>query len=64
MRLFCAPEDYAFAEDGALNVVLYGQPGTVKQGRSARASAGQSAKTEFLRARLARKIHEKAAEVA
>lgn len=52
MRLFCAPEDYAFAEDGALNVVLYGQPGAVKQGRSARASAGQSAKTEFLRARL------------
>lgn len=52
MRLVCAPEDYAFVEDGALNVVLYGQPGAVEKGRSPRASAGQAAKAEFLRARL------------
>jgi hypothetical protein len=50
MRLFCALEDVAFPEDGALNVVLYGQPGTVALGRSARASAGQAAKSVFLKA--------------
>ncbi len=52
MRLVCAPEGYAFQEDGALNVVLYGQPGAAEVGRSARGSAGQAAKAEFLRARL------------
>lgn len=52
MRLVCAPEDYAFLEDGALNVVLYGQPGMAEDGRSARGSAGQAAKADFLRARL------------
>lgn len=52
MRLVCAPEHHAFAEDGALNVVLYGQPGAVANGRSARGSAGQAAKANFLRARL------------
>lgn len=52
MRLVCAPDDYAFQEDGALNVVLYGQPGVVREGRSARGSAGQAAKADFLRARL------------
>lgn len=51
MRLICAPEDFAFPEDGSLNVVLYGQPGAVQKGRSARASAGQAAKSDFLRAR-------------
>lgn len=49
MRLVCAPEDFVFSEDGALNVVLYGQPGGVEEGRSARASAGQAAKSVFLR---------------
>lgn len=52
MRLVCAPEDHAFIEDGALNVVLYGQPGAAEAGRSARGSAGQAAKADFLRARL------------
>ncbi len=52
MRLICAPEDYAFAESDALNVVLYGQAGAVEEGRSSRGSAGQAAKTAFLRARL------------
>lgn len=51
MRLVCAPEDFAFGEDGALNVVLYGQPGAVEEGRSARASAGEAAKSHFLRGR-------------
>lgn len=51
MRLVCAPEDFPFGEDGALNVVLYGQPGAAEEGRSARASAGQAAKTGFLRSR-------------
>lgn len=50
MRLVCALEDFDFPEDGALNVVLYGQPGAVEEGRSARASAGQAAKSKFLRA--------------
>lgn len=50
MRLICALEDFEFPEDGALNVVLYGQPGAVEEGRSARASAGQAAKSDFLRA--------------
>lgn len=50
MRLTCALEDFEFPEDGALNVVLYGQPGAVEEGRSARASAGQAAKSDFLRA--------------
>ncbi|MFK3889220.1 Qat anti-phage system QueC-like protein QatC [Sphingomonas sp. NPDC079357] len=52
MRLVCAPEDYPFVEDGALNVVLYGQPGAAEEGRSPRGSAGQAAKADFLRARL------------
>lgn len=52
MRLVCAPEDYPFQEDGALNVVLYGQPGLEENGRSARGSAGQAARADFLRARL------------
>ncbi|MEO3434463.1 Qat anti-phage system QueC-like protein QatC [Inquilinus sp. CAU 1745] len=52
MRLVCAPEDFPFQENGALNVVLYGRPGLVEDGRSARASAGQAARTDFLRARL------------
>lgn len=52
MRLVCAPEDFAFAENGALNVVLYGQPGGAKEGRSPRGSAGQAAKADFLRAGL------------
>ncbi|MEO2218737.1 Qat anti-phage system QueC-like protein QatC [Chromobacterium vaccinii] len=51
MRLVCALEDFTFPEDGALNVVLYGQPGAVEEGRSARASAGQAAKSAFLRAK-------------
>ncbi|QJT81414.1 Qat anti-phage system QueC-like protein QatC [Kosakonia sp. MUSA4] len=50
MRLVCAPENFNFAEDGALNVVLYGQPGEIRDDRSARASAGQAAKTDFIRA--------------
>lgn len=50
MRLVCAPEDFEFPEDGALNVVLYGHPGTIEEGRSARASAGRAAKNDFLRA--------------
>lgn len=52
MRLVCAPHDFAFAEDGALNVVLYGQPGATEHGRSARGSAGQAALSGILRARL------------
>lgn len=52
MRLVCAPENYPFQEDGALNVVLYGQPGLEENGRSARGSAGQAARADFLRARL------------
>lgn len=52
MRLVCAPEDYPFVENGTLNVVLYGQPGAVEEGRSPRGSAGQAAKFDFLRARL------------
>ena len=52
MRFVCAPADFAFPEDGALNVVLYGQPGVAEEGRSARGSAGQAAKADFLRARL------------
>lgn len=52
MRLVCAPEDFPFQENGALNVVLYGRPGVAEDGRSARASAGQAARTDFLRARL------------
>ena len=52
MRLVCAPEDFAFVEDGALNVVLYGQPGRAVEGQSDRASAGQAAKSDFLRAGL------------
>lgn len=52
MRLVCAPEDYAFAEDGALNVVLYGQPQASTGERSARAGAGQAAMQHILRARL------------
>lgn len=52
MRLVCAPEDYPFQEDGALNVVLYGQSGLEENGRSARGSAGQAARADFLRARL------------
>lgn len=51
MRLICALEDFAFPEDGALNVVLYGRPGIEGEGRSERASAGQTAKSDFLRAR-------------
>lgn len=51
MRLVCAPEGFPFGEDGALNVVLYGQPGPSEEGRSARASAGQAAKSAFLRCR-------------
>lgn len=50
MRLVCALEDFIFPEDGALNVVLYGQAGMAGEGRSARASAGQSAKSDFIRA--------------
>ena len=50
MRLVCALEDFEFPEDGALNVVLYGRPGVEEEGRSARASAGQAAKSVFLRA--------------
>jgi hypothetical protein len=52
MKLVCAPEDYAFAEDGTLNVVLYGQPGAAQDGRSPRGSVGEAAKAEFLRTRL------------
>lgn len=52
MRFVCAPESFAFRENGPLNVVLYGQPGAIEEGRSARGSAGQAAKSEFLRARL------------
>jgi Queuosine biosynthesis protein QueC len=52
MRLVCAPENYAFEEDGALNVILYGQAGPAPQGGSDRASAGQAAKSHFLRAKL------------
>lgn len=52
MRLVCAPEDHTFAEDGALNVVLYGQPEAAEVGRSARGGAGQAAKADFLRTRL------------
>ncbi|WP_431848701.1 Qat anti-phage system QueC-like protein QatC [Allosphingosinicella sp.] len=43
--------DFPFGEDGALTVVLYGQPGAVEAGRSARASAGEAAKSQFLRGR-------------
>lgn len=50
MKLVCALDDFDFSEDGALNVVLYGQPGAEEEGRSARASAGQAAKSDFLRA--------------
>lgn len=52
MRLVCAPDDYTFAEDGALNVVLYGQAGATPANRSARGSAGQAAMNHVLRARL------------
>jgi len=52
MKFVCAPEDFAFQEDGSLSVVLYGQPGATEHGRSARGSAGQAAKSDFLRARL------------
>jgi len=52
MRLVCAPQSFPFIEDGALNVILYGQPGMAQEGQSARASAGQAAKAEFLRSRL------------
>jgi 7-cyano-7-deazaguanine synthase in queuosine biosynthesis len=52
MRLVCAPDGFAFPEDGALNVVLYGQPGAEEEWRSARGSAGQAAKADFLRNRL------------
>jgi len=50
MKLACALEDFEFPEDGTLNVVLYGQPGAIEPGRSARASAGQAAKSAFLKA--------------
>lgn len=52
MKLVCAPDDYAFAEDGALNVVLYGQAGPTPANRSPRGSAGQAAMNHILRARL------------
>lgn len=52
MRLVCAPEDYAFQEDGALNVILYGQARPALQVGLDRASAGQAAKSHFLRAKL------------
>lgn len=52
MRLVCAPSDNAFTEDGALNVVLYGQPQASTGARSARAGAGQAAKNHILRERL------------
>ena len=52
MKLVCAPEDFAFAEDGALNVVLYGQGSPELGKRSARGSAGQAAMSQILRARL------------
>ena len=52
MKLVCAPEDFAFVEDGALNVVLYGQGSPELGKRSARGSAGQAAMSQILRARL------------
>ncbi|MCZ8035937.1 MAG: 7-cyano-7-deazaguanine synthase [Novosphingobium sp.] len=52
MRLVCAPQDFPFVEDGALNVILYGQPGIPEDGQSARGSAGQAAKADFLRKRF------------
>lgn len=52
MRLVCAPGDTAFTEDGALNVVLYGQPQESVGARSARAGAGQAAMNHILRERL------------
>ena len=52
MKLVCAPGDFAFAEDGSLNVVLYGQGNTELDKRSARASAGQAAMSQILRSRL------------
>src|SRR5215207_38813 len=52
MRLVCAPDGYALPKNGALSVILYGQPGTIEEGRSARGSAGQAAKNDFLRAGL------------
>lgn len=48
MRLLCAPDGYPFpADDDALHVVLYGQPG-----RTDRGSAGAAARYDVLRAKL------------
>ncbi|MDX0174514.1 Qat anti-phage system QueC-like protein QatC [Sinorhizobium meliloti] len=48
MKLLCAPETHVFDPgDGAVHVVLYGQPGD-----PARGSAGQAAKQDILRAKL------------
>src|SRR3546814_7068201 len=52
MKLVCAPEDHAFAEDGALNVRLYAQPQESRDGRSARAGTGHSVMNKILRTRL------------
>ena len=52
MRLVCAPGDYAFKEDGSLNVVLYGQPGIPVGAQSPRGSAGQAAMSAVRRAQL------------
>lgn len=48
MKLICAPDAFEFpADDEALHVVLYGQPG-----RPDRGSAGASARYDILRAKL------------
>ena len=48
MKLLCAPDGYPFpADDDALHVVLYGQPG-----RTDRGSAGAAARYDILRAKL------------
>ncbi|MEE4201644.1 Qat anti-phage system QueC-like protein QatC [Erythrobacter sp.] len=52
MKFVCAPEDFAFAENDGLNVVLYGQGSPELGKRSARGSAGKAAMSQILRARL------------
>lgn len=52
MRLVCAPSDYAFQEDGSLNVILYGQRGLPAGDQSLRGSAGQAAMSAVRRAQL------------
>lgn len=47
MRLVCGPEGFEIPADGALRVVLYGQPGAADRG-----SAGDAAKWEILRRKL------------